>query len=58
MEWACNLNGLCMVKRDWWWPMGGSIMKCIDRFHDIGKGLEGCNNDKSKVILGWNILLE
>jgi hypothetical protein len=43
---------------DWWWPMGGSIMKCIDRFHDIGKGLEGCNNDKSKVILGWNILLE
>ncbi len=53
MEWACNLNGLCMVK-----GIGGSIMKCINRFHDIGKGLGGCSNDKSKVILGWNILVE
>lgn len=32
--------------------MGDSIMKHINKFHDIGKGLGGCSNDKSKVILG------
>lgn len=37
---------------DWWWPMGGSIMEHINRFHDIGKGLGDCSNDKFKVILG------
>ncbi len=25
---------------------------------DDRKGLLGCNNDKSKVILGWNIIME
>jgi hypothetical protein len=43
---------------DWWWPIGGSIMKLVNRFHDIGKSLGGCSNDKFKVILGWNILVE
>ncbi len=32
--------------------MGGSIMKCINRFHNIRKGLGGCSNDKSKNDIG------
>jgi hypothetical protein len=32
-------------------------MECPNTFHD-GEGLLGCNNHKSKVILGWNIFVE
>jgi hypothetical protein len=37
--------------------MGGNIMECPNAF-DERKGLLGCNDDKSKVILGWNIIME
>lgn len=53
MKWACNLNNLCMVK-----GIGGGIVECINAFCDIGKGLGGLSNDKSRVILGWKILVE
>ncbi len=53
----CNLNGLIMVKGLLQWPMGSSIVECPNTFHD-GEGLLGCNNRKSKVILGWNIFVE
>ncbi len=32
--------------------MGGGIVEHINAFFDIGKGLGGLSNDKSKVILG------
>jgi hypothetical protein len=37
--------------------MGGNIVECPNTFHD-GEGLLGYNNDKSKVILGWNVIVE
>jgi hypothetical protein len=37
--------------------MGGSIVECPNTFHN-GEGLLGCNNDKPKVILWWNIIVE
>jgi hypothetical protein len=37
--------------------MGGSIVECPNTFHN-GEGLLGCGNDNSKVILGWNIIME
>ncbi len=39
MEWACNLNSLCMVKGIGGGPMGGGIVEGINAFYDIGKGL-------------------
>jgi hypothetical protein len=30
---------------------------CPNTFHN-GEGLLGCGNDNSKVILGWNIIME
>ncbi len=53
----CNLNGLIMVKGLVQWPMGGSIVECLNTFHD-GDGLLGCSSDKSKMILEWNIIVE
>jgi hypothetical protein len=51
----CNLNGLIIIKGLVYRPMGGSIVECPNTFHD-GEGLLGCSNDKSKLILGWNII--
>jgi hypothetical protein len=38
--------------------MGGGIVEHFNAFCNIGKGLGGLSNDKSKMILGWNILVE
>lgn len=52
---GCNLSGLVIVK-GLVTAHGWQYMECSHTFHD-GEGLLGCSNDKSKVIIGWDIIV-